>query len=669
MGRGPTVFDVLVSEKNPAADAALLAALRGADHATAHSIVETVLVRNTRPGLRGLVEGFHLLDESLREQLMGEIDRLFGVLREVAQSRKPQNRLNVMAIIRRGCLYRAAYLADFALRDPTPQVRDAAAMTLRHLAERLLRYTRPNIDEEAGVAVTLSEDEESERTRELSHQLENHVEDRRQVLSAIEAGILAFDLHRHPAVLEAAMWFADELGSRLWTTLAPGSRMATAAMSMLESPPTPRLVPFLMTAIGFSEFRPHVAHILATNTDSQFLTAWLQGSWRIAMPRVARPMQAMKRIACTQNHSITLRELPTDAQRHIVRWIASTGLEVDEKVSVYEQIYRHGDSKARREAVWATTRTKGETATSFLRTVTYEDPGELGAIAKRELAIRRPNEFTLEEILGDTQRIFQGNGSCDATAEPVTFERYWSAFDRLNDPDRMHYGRQMLSRTPLFNAMLEPRLQARDPRDRVRAIRIASMLGVCQDFEDRFYELSREEHSEVRSAAISALGTLRTPLSKRILQTALVDPNDRVQANAVEAVESAGGRDVKAELMPKLASSNNRVRANAVKALLKLGVREAAETLIQMLQHEDRMHQISALWLIDKMNLFTLAGRVMELAEDDDDPQIRERAQQLIERLEEQSSADAETDKAFQAPPKSVTESVETRQPEAVRST
>ena len=116
------VFDILAKEEETSADHALVAALPWTDRPTAQAIVETLLMRGKPTGLRGLVESFHELDEPLRQMILEEMDRIFSVLREVSQSREEQVRLNMIEVIHRGMVYRAAYLLDTALHDRSPRM-------------------------------------------------------------------------------------------------------------------------------------------------------------------------------------------------------------------------------------------------------------------------------------------------------------------------------------------------------------------------------------------------------------------------------------------------------------------------------------------------------------------------------------------------------------------
>lgn len=626
MGGEPTVFEILRSEQDPAADAALLAALEDADVATASAIVETLLTRNTRQALHGLVQSFHTLDEALKQMVLIEWERLFGILREAGQSRSDQVRLNVLEIIRRGCIYRAAYLVEGALRNRAASVRQAAAQTLTFLADELLR-TAPVSGRDADV-----QDMTPEQLRERMGDLEQYAEDRRQLVAAIEAAVASFDVHLQPSIVEIALWFLDDMSPAFWSMLiAPGSRAAQVAVRCITPSMSPRLVPFAMAGLGYSEFRATVAKALASGTDPAFLEEWLRQGWRLVRPKVARGMASIKELGCAANHGWELMQLSVQSHRHMARWIACTGLQQADRIEMLRELERHGSRATSRASLWALVSMQDPRVTELLWSLDDPDDPEVGRIARRELARRCPKDLSVPELVSGAVRTDWDSLARDQ--EPITFARYWSRFDDMSEQERVSAGHEMLKATPLAASVLARKLNESECTDRVRALRIIGVLNLASPFEDRLYQLCHDPSSAVRSAAVAAVGQLGTAVSRRLLHNALGDQDTRVQANAVEAIAASGHESAVDELLAKLSSPDNRVQANAVKALLKLGVREAAETLLKMLRHDNRMHRISALWLVERMGLFTLAARVSGMADDDPDPSVRQRASALTSHL------------------------------------
>jgi HEAT repeat protein len=113
----------------------------------------------------------------------------------------------------------------------------------------------------------------------------------------------------------------------------------------------------------------------------------------------------------------------------------------------------------------------------------------------------------------------------------------------------------------------------------------------------------------------------------------LDDPDPRVQANAIEAIDRRGEPHRAEQLEPKLEARHHRVRATAVAALLKLRVDRAAEVLLDMLEDPSGTHRIAALWVVERLHLGSLLDRLELLAEQDPDSQVRRRARRVYRSI------------------------------------
>ena len=153
---------------------------------------------------------------------------------------------------------------------------------------------------------------------------------------------------------------------------------------------------------------------------------------------------------------------------------------------------------------------------------------------------------------------------------------------------------------------------------------------------EQIYRLAYDPEPLVRSRAVAMLAELPGPTGRRILRVALSDSDARVQANAIEVLDLLDAPDRVAETVLKLKSKNSRVRANAVKSLLRLDVREAATALLEMLEGNSSAQRISALWLIERLKLRAVLRRVARLGGEDPDERVRQRALDVLQRMEEQ---------------------------------
>ncbi len=623
------IFRLLLKDKDSSADEALALALPGADMITMRAIVETLLLRKTPQGLLAAVAGFHLLDEPCQQLVLEQIDNLYSALRKAMGTNNEQTRINALELIRRGHAYRAAYLFDPALHDRSARVRQYAAEALFYMADELYK---------AGELIAHREGSPSPEPETLAQhmqELADLAEDRLQVVGALQGALACFNMHLQPRVVEAAMWFIDDMGSRFWSMLTvPGNRAGHAAITVFNGSKTARLVPFAMGGLKHNEFRSPIVKALTHCMEPEFWAEWLRQSWRIVQPKVGRSMAAIKELHALGMGGDLFFHLPIEHQSRLALWLKTAGIPDSTQMSILKELQRRGSVPARRAAVWVLVNMPASTASTLLQSISHDDDQELARMARLELARRDPRAFPLADLLAPNASAWAAHECAwDDGLEPMTFEEYWSLFDMLNEEQRVRQGSRLLADVPTIRAVLNRRLIESDPVSQIRALQIIILLGISGEFAEHLYRLGQNAHAEVRAAAIAALGSVATATSRHLLRAALHDDDHRVQANAVEAFAGIGEADVVEELMPKLESPDNRVRANAVKALLKLGVREAAETLLGMLEEENRAQRLSALWLIEQMGLSSVAHRIMKIAEADEDEEVSRRADRLLRRF------------------------------------
>ncbi len=642
------LFALLANESNLAADAALLEALSGADEPSAYHIVRTLIQRKTRPGLRGLVDRYHQLPPSIKTRLQKHAAILASALRETSQSKSDRSLLNMIELIEQGTLHRSSYLLDFALRHRDPHIREEAAGALYRLCQDLYRRCQS----EEPVEHSSEEEREDELQQRQKRVREVH-EDRHQTAVALDSVISSFHVHLHPRALEPALWFVEDLDARFWAALtAPASKVARAATTLLEHTNEPRHVAFAILSMKHGSFRSTVARLFEDPLDPVFLNAWFRQGWRLCQPKIKRGMTCIKEAACLSDPDLRLLPLGREAQRHVPRWILSTGATEDQKRACLREMLHGSESTGQRAALLALVQLKDERSTTLLRQTAGQGKPEMAAIARLELARRQPQEYPPQILLEQFRGIRKGpmpipppvqqRGKVSATGSTQLFEEHWVRFDHYAPAQRDFQTKALFVKHPECVEMLRERLDSDDLHDKLRCLTMVSAAELAEEFRDELHQLSNATDPGLRSAAVACLGQLKDGTSRRLIHNALVDGDARVQANAVEAVGDHPDAREYQELITKLTSPNNRVRANAVRTLLKLGVREAAQTLLIMLSHTSRAQRVSALWLIEQMGLHSLMQRVSVLADLDQDENVRTRARAIRERIQAEPVAVAE---------------------------
>jgi HEAT repeat protein len=630
-----SVFAALVASSNLAADDTLVAALNDAAPDEAGPIVEAILDRKRPEGLFGLVAAHHRLDALQQRRVVDAIDDLYGTLRDACSQDPLQTRLNAIAIINNAACGRLGYLLNTLLRDPSARVREAAALALRSIADRFLTATEHLLREWRPAEL------DDRRLVGLQHELAQWAEERRRLNEALAGGIECFEAHHHPPVLEAAMWFVDDLKDKLWRPLkTPGSHARRAAMDILQRTPSARLVPFAIEALVYNDFRPHAMRMLTEKATGEVLAAVANQSWRMAADPIRKAMAHVKhwpRLAATFGQPGSWAE---SCQPRGVRMIGHSALPADIKLDLLRLSLFGTDSAGRRAALWAVCDVATPVATTLLDAIARQGDEQLARIARRELRRRTANKDA--ERASASLPVPQPCGEPDGVPRTPELERLWAAFDSLTPAEKAVESTAVLAVTDYLSEFVETRLGSPDSDSRTRALRILTLSGRAADVAERVYTLAHDTAPVVRSAALSALGQVPTPASERILRAAMNDADGRVRANAVESLDrlTAGTAP---QIYERLHDPDNRARANATKALVKLGIREAAEILCAMLRDPNARQRISALWVVERLQLAPLLNRVVELAETDPDLQVRDRARHTLGRVVHRAPSGSET--------------------------
>jgi class 3 adenylate cyclase len=149
-----------------------------------------------------------------------------------------------------------------------------------------------------------------------------------------------------------------------------------------------------------------------------------------------------------------------------------------------------------------------------------------------------------------------------------------------------------------------------DDGTRLQAVLSVAKLGDPRDdaaFDALIGRFGKEPSDKVLSALITAVGKLTTEAraerSIAVLKPFLDSPNERIVANAVEALGQPRSARCTDLILPKLGSRHNRVKANAAMALFAAGHIEVIDSLKPMLMHSDPLMRSSAAFAIGELTL------------------------------------------------------------------
>lgn len=294
----------LSRDTHPLVDDALGHALARAEPEYAARIATLLLERRRPTAWQGLVTGYDRVPAQLQERVCARPDLLHAALAAALHDRRRSGRRNGVAALRDLRDFEQAERLSAVLSDEDEGVRLAAAEALRHYADTLI--TGDRLATPAGRSALL-----------------------RAALTAVEQ----FDGHRSPAVLEAALWLAKEIGAPLWAALgAPHTPAGRVVADNLPDWSSPRLAAFLLLALGQPGWEALARVRLTEWSTPAELTALVRQSELLGLPAVRRGLGQLVRPRWLLAADQCLHTLPQDVRALLPYWVCHVGFTAQERL-------------------------------------------------------------------------------------------------------------------------------------------------------------------------------------------------------------------------------------------------------------------------------------------------------------------------------------------------
>jgi len=606
--QAPAVYPALADEPNLAVESALLEALPDLEPDEQSAALDLLIARRRQRGLLQLVGNFTSYDQPLQEMILARTHGLYAGARLAIGSDDAEVRSAAVELIRRSGDCKLAYLLGEALRAVVTdaRTRERAGAALHEVTARFL-IRRGRAIARGCVGPDLQSDAD-------------------YLARALRQAVECWELHFRTEVLVAALWLGEELEDQLFDrAAAPRSNLARAMSDRLCAPDDARLAGFALRALRSPQLRASAVRTIETAAAPEFVGGLAAESWLLADPQVGRACQRVRRMRWLEDGTVPVTDLPCTEQQGIVRLIAAAGMPSDLKVRLYGQFLSAEAEQA--DAIRWTVFGKlvdlgSEAANCLLRDLARRGDDPLSAAAARELNRRGCDREAAAGPL-DLVAVLAGD-------QPLDFDAFWRHFDRLDDDTREQVCDAVRRDCPDLAVCLKGRLASADSAERGKALRVVRALSLAGAVADDIFRLASDAEAMVRSQAVALLADIGGAVARRILGRTLDDPDMRVQANAIEALDALDLPQGNRQIVAKLDAPHHRVRATAVAALLRMQVPRAAETLLDMLESELRAERISALWVIDRLRLASMVHRLADLAKRDPDRLVRRRADRLL---------------------------------------
>ena len=450
----------------------------------------------------------------------------------------------------------------------------------------------------------------------------------------IEAAVArAMDVHRGrhgQDLLRAALLLADWAGSKTLAILKTAKHGGQGPMvRRLQQPPASEHVEAFLLGASHGQLRSHFGVAFSHVAEAPVLDALLRKTHWLKDHQLQLCLHQVSRGVWWEEAELTRdleRRSAVDAAK-IGEWVTASGMHdvmQDERLERL-RVHARDDFDARLRLLRIVSRRKKNAAVGQLQAFLSDPEERLVRMAAREIVRRRPPEYEgllLQKMTDASDSVRRVIGRAIGQAG---FEHFWQRYDRLTRPVRRQAGRAMLKILPDGLNRLQRRMVDGPAEQRVKAMQMASELGVAEALRDTLVQLCTDANPKVRSKAVGVLGEVPSVPADVLVDRLLSDPDARVRANTIEALEARGADR---QFMPTLAqrareAPGSRERANAIKALHSMKVSTASGQLLAMLRDERPEHRVSALWALRQIGWWQLLSEVGRLAKSDTNLRVR----------------------------------------------
>ncbi len=578
MSQAYKIYDYLIRTKNQAADKALLIALRHSAEPYQSVILDGILDRGRPAATFELVHAYHEFSPEWQKLLLERVDTLYGGLRLAAQAPQEQTRMNCLEIIRRSAYRKIADVVVILLRDPVPPVAQQAADTLLGLAQSLAR----------------PETQSPQAESRIFH-------------SALENAVHNYHVHHRSEALIAAMVAVPADDSSFWQDgLKPYYEVGKTIRYILLNYDRPEIARFCVSALKHPDLYTTAVRAISHHQNPDYLAAVAAEAKSQAHEQVTRGLKLIKKPRWLHAGCLSPDYFEKNSMSDLISLVAAIGAPNEQKADCFYGLIMNAEEKVALQAVKAMASVSGSAALDFFRK-TAQAPCESVVLVSLVQVIRKKHP-NIRAIIGEhlnspyprvqklARRYYQY----------IAFECYWKKFDDLSYARRLQAGRAVYKIDSKARSRWEKYAFDKSPLLRLKAIRMARLLGHLSQCDSEMIRLARDEDRIVRSCAVAALGEMDKagePGLKNCLFDSLKDSDFRVQANAIEALEHRPDHQVVESISSCTQSPNNRVRANAIKALLTWKMKSARQAIQQMLRDPRAAHRLSAQWVLENTDV------------------------------------------------------------------
>lgn len=440
---------------------------------------------------------------------------------------------------------------------------------------------------------------------------------------------------------------SDELSA--WFATGGDAPIVSAMRRLARDPSDPDFRPNVIRWLGHPIIGQAIARSIHVHVEA--------GGFATTLARDGALLRSPARSLNLRHASRPARAVPPveqwptmspDARRHLVRWILRLPLSTASRGRLLAECLDLRDPLLQVEAAEALAGIRGRRAADELAPL-HASPSPM--VARRLLSSVRSERIPVD--LNVIRAILAADSSPPArryackTLANASPEDFIGLIDQVSSSERSVIARSHLRSADrredllarMSDALLNPK---RSTRVRIALLQLVERLRLHAAFEKEILALCEDDDRRLAATAVRASRHVRSDRRAPIIRAALLTSDDRIRANAVEAIVGVDRRTWKdrTRMLDLLTQdSDNRTRANALRILLDDRSPHAAPALKRMLQDSRPRHRISALWAVASSRALGASALVRRLADEDPIPIIRARAAAVLDSLPPRSPA------------------------------
>jgi len=458
---------------------------------------------------------------------------------------------------------------------------------------------------------------------------------RQDIVAVFTELFRSYGSHCEQNVLRAMLMLGDECHALLMTAFEPGSERAATDLVRMLSLGIDKNWESLVARMYLSKNEPvrRKADAVMKKLGQKSLPPLLREILLLADPKaIAELAEWWGAPAWWKLVTEIIDDLDAAMQDKILAVIKDPRANTEKVLPCLEKLAHGKSARMRRLALEELTfrrKADSELLQHFLR-----DPDEEVQLQSTRAILRstdpKKEELVIRQLLSEHASVRK------VAAEEVakfSFSAYMRAFDSLGNKTRRLAAAAITKLGGVPEKEVAKLLAAAETDTKLKALRIIALAGADQRVEPDVIALTIHPDSYIRATAALALAVFPSAAAEQAIIKALRDSDDRVIANAIEALELRGDPACVPIAKQFMRHRTARIRANVMKLLYRFGDPAYRDIFLGMCGHGDRRMRSSAIWLAEHLRMPEAARGMARIASSQTELKMRQKAASALDTL------------------------------------